>query len=308
MRAHYVPQFYLAGFTDQRTGSGVLHVADVQNGTVRPGSPKNEAAITDFYRLDSREAPEAAESALSAIEDATAPIIREIEDTLTLPPDQKRLATLLMFMAVQHNRVPRVRRKIEDFYGEIGHTLLALVTRTPEAFDQTIKGIEAATGTSMARASREDLVAALPNIKFGVDQTTLVGEALATAEAVLVELARRRWILVTAASGVPDFVTCDNPVVLVPTRAALETREARFRLSLSLDATTVLYPLTARLALCGTREGRAGDRSVVAATFEQVTAVNCAIVLAAERFVYSRRPRVYHKWDSGLRTRVAARG
>jgi hypothetical protein len=49
---HYVPQFYLAGFTDDGTLGGSLHVTDRTRRKVWPSNPKNAAHQRDFHKIE----------------------------------------------------------------------------------------------------------------------------------------------------------------------------------------------------------------------------------------------------------------
>ena len=66
---HFVPQGYLAGFTDDGTRNGRLFVSDLASGSVFQTKPRNVAAKRDFNRIDTEgQEPDALEQALGEFE------------------------------------------------------------------------------------------------------------------------------------------------------------------------------------------------------------------------------------------------
>lgn len=76
---HFVPQCWLAGFTDSGDKKGRLYVTDLKRGKQWPSSPPNAGHQRDFYRLDdnSRD-PTSIENAFAKIEDIVAPILKTL--------------------------------------------------------------------------------------------------------------------------------------------------------------------------------------------------------------------------------------
>jgi hypothetical protein len=291
-RHHYVPRFYLAGFTQERAKDGRLHVFDLREGKQRTGTPNGEGRETDLYTIDHAQ-PHSVEGMFAKIEGLFVTILRQIEDSRSLPADDKQLSELLTFVALQSARVPKLRRMREQYYDATARVILDTVAQSDETFDAAMRQM-AASGVPVANTSRGKLLAALPNLRFQINPSTLIRDMLWASEAVNDLLCMRKWALLVAEPGVPDFVTSDNPVSLVPTR-----RTTPHALGFAMPHTAVFYPLTPRLALHGTFEGR--QRRVVSLRSEQVAAVNLATILAAQRFVWSRRKRIYFRWGADLR-------
>src|SRR5438105_1429115 len=81
---HYVPQFYLNGFTDSNSGNlknPYLWITDLDEQTVEKRSPKNTASLTGYYDLNNvniGEDKSKLEKILSAIESNASSVIRRI--------------------------------------------------------------------------------------------------------------------------------------------------------------------------------------------------------------------------------------
>src|ERR1035438_3708913 len=108
-RHHYVPQCWLAGFTDTGEKDGQLWVTDLVRRKQWQASPNNAGHIRDFYRLsDEQLDPVMVEKAFANIEAEVAPILR-ILDREQRAPGVKEFGALLPFIALQWARVPAFR-------------------------------------------------------------------------------------------------------------------------------------------------------------------------------------------------------
>src|SRR5688500_13218841 len=79
-RHHFLPRFYLAGFTISGKEDGELHVRDRQNGRRWKATPVSFAYERDFYRVDDVPdiAPDAVEGLLARVEADLAPVLSDI--------------------------------------------------------------------------------------------------------------------------------------------------------------------------------------------------------------------------------------
>jgi hypothetical protein len=288
-RHHYVSQFYLARWTQTRSKNDKLIVTDVKTGGQRPGTPKGEANVKDLYTLEDSRDPLIVENEFSKIESHIAPLIQLIEEREALPDDPDEMDALLDWIALQRQKVLRMKEVYEGFYDQIARTMVQFATKSDQTFEQIKRGL-GKDGESIAGASREDLL----NLKFKVDSTTLVQHMLEGASVVADANRMRNWTLLIARKGVPEFITSDNPVVLVPMRAELQ----RVPLGFAMRDTCVLYPLTPRLAMSGTFDDQP-PRAMVES--DRVAVFNGLVAQAAERFVYSRRARFYHRAGLDIR-------
>src|SRR5713226_1981225 len=102
MDQHYIPKFYLKGFTDKE---GVLWVCEKLK-PIRPSKPKREAHRADYYTHSEKgERDETAENVLKEVESRVAPIIRKLANPrYVLTPENA--GHLIMFVAFMFVRVP----------------------------------------------------------------------------------------------------------------------------------------------------------------------------------------------------------
>src|ERR1039458_9071535 len=108
-RHHYVPQCWLAGFTETGENDGRVWVTDYYRQRQWPTTPENAGHIRDFYRLaDPAPDPVVVERFFADLEGIAAPVLRSIDRERRGPSDDE-LDLLLQFMAYQWVRVPSFR-------------------------------------------------------------------------------------------------------------------------------------------------------------------------------------------------------
>jgi hypothetical protein len=111
---HYVPQGYLAGFTNTGARDGKLYVFDLRTGSIFQTRPRNVAAERDFNRIDIDGAnPDALETSLSGFEDKAVLAIRKIaqENTYYGGTDLSYVINLLCLLLYRN---PRTRRSLNS--------------------------------------------------------------------------------------------------------------------------------------------------------------------------------------------------
>ena len=107
---HFVPQGYLAGFTDDGTRDGRLFVSDLVSRSIFQTKPRKVAAERDFNRIDANgQDPDALERALGEFEGRAASVIRGIRESGQLPTDEE-LSYVINLMALLVVRNPKSRR------------------------------------------------------------------------------------------------------------------------------------------------------------------------------------------------------
>ena len=99
-RHHYVPQFYLRGFSDPNLQNEQLHVIDKEERRHFVTTPRNIALQRDFNRINIPGYPmDAIERDLAQIEGQVATVLRSIAENATLPEedtDRDYLIVLLL--------------------------------------------------------------------------------------------------------------------------------------------------------------------------------------------------------------------
>jgi hypothetical protein len=290
---HYVPQFYLAGFTQLGATDDLLYVFDGETGKQRPSKPINEGYKKHLYRIDGDD-PSAVESMFSNVENEASHIFREIVATRALPSKPADMGSLLTFAALQAVRPSHRMQWLDKANVATTRTILDVITAHEDRFRALVTRFEQNTGKRLKNPSRLDLRRFGAEAPLKTNNTRLVDNMLQVSGAIAETMSDRNWSLVIAGDDCPDFATSDNPVCIGPGPGF----PPGMPLGFGSPKSVVTYPLTRRFALRGTFEDvvpRAliADRSLVAG-------MNSVIILAAHRFVWSRRPRIFHARDKNL--------
>lgn len=133
---HYVPQVLLAGFTNDGTKTGKLHLADLVRGTTYPNTPEGTGKEKDYNLLEVEGVdPFAIESGLLAneIEGPVAPAFEKVRGGGF--PTEDEQVRLLAFMAMQELRGPNRREAYDDFTTRVMRQMMAFVTESEEMFE-----------------------------------------------------------------------------------------------------------------------------------------------------------------------------
>lgn len=117
---HYVAQMNLGRFSvEPDRENPPLWILESGSGRIRKSSVRNEAAVTDYNRLDDSDGgqePELAEQAFSEIEALASPVLDKISAREALTrPERFSLAT---FLQLQYQRTPRMRENMRFIQSE----------------------------------------------------------------------------------------------------------------------------------------------------------------------------------------------
>jgi hypothetical protein len=114
-RHHYLPEFYLAGFTIDGQRSTSFTVFDRDRAQFRFQTPKNTAVTGYYYAVEDETTGEKSmhvEELLAEVETETEPVIKKLEARET-PTDEEK-ECLALFCALLHTRVPQFDRAIQE--------------------------------------------------------------------------------------------------------------------------------------------------------------------------------------------------
>lgn len=122
---HYVPVFYLKGFTSPAaTNKEFLWVYE-QGKPVRKSKPVNEAHERDFYSFEDEDGtPSNLEQPLSGIESVVAPFFRVIDDTRYHRFHPEEFDALTVFIALMWVRGPSGRDLVNHLSAEVMKTVV----------------------------------------------------------------------------------------------------------------------------------------------------------------------------------------
>lgn len=211
---HYVPQFYLAGFTKNDSKDGDLFVFDKDRRKSWKSTPRKSAHQRDFYAIDGSVDgdPMTIEKKFAHFEGQWNTALQQIFKTETIPEDES-FGDLMMFIAFMAVRVVRFR----DFYSDAVDRMSKLQIQTQlatEAGKASFRKIIEEQSGPLSDDVFEQLV------KFGVsddyeisfDQTYHVQEMLRMGITLAPALSKRQWQLWKVKDDAPDLICSSSPV------------------------------------------------------------------------------------------------
>lgn len=282
---HYLPRFYLRGFTDPSVPAGqepYVWVRDQRSGVITRRAPKNLAAENGFYALETLSGRdyETVENELSEMESRAAMALRR---HLLSPPGTRGVMPpeLSAFVAWQAARVPWQRRVADEEWQRFLRDVGAGLKEAPD--DPAFRVLLVRSDSREQR--RETIQDALRLLQSGkwvprFDQNQQIEMMRMQAWYYGTQhFPRLTWALLTAPNNW-HFVTSDRPVVwFLPSRGYADSPAA-----LNDRDVEVTVPLDARHALLGL------GRPLQAGLRVTVDAVNQRTVGSAERLVIASKP------------------
>jgi hypothetical protein len=277
---HYVPQFYLRGFTDDKKQ---LLVTDRPTEKVFRTNPTNVAAQRDFNTIEGED-PHAVEKALAEFEGKVAPAVERIKaaQSLANTEDRNALMNLICSLAIRN---PRQRATINDFTGEIMQMMLEMALATRERWDgQIAKMKRDGAFDEKENISYEDMKKFVKekNYTLGLKQDFNIEMEIKQHPELLQHIAARRWQMVVAKEGTGGFVTTDVPVTL---RWSNNRNHGIYGPGFGVPDTTVLFPLSCDTCLVGRFEG---EENKIEGDLFTVGRINSELISNARHQVYSK--------------------
>jgi hypothetical protein len=288
---HYIPQFYLKGFTD----NGKLWVLEKWNAP-RASRPKNEAHRPDFYTFhDLGYRDEAAERTLCLVENEVAPIIKKIANKTTDLTAQQ-ISSLYIFVSVMFARVPNWRTMLDSKAGELLKEMMLKKAQNKEDFNADYRRFyrqrhqtdeELMTEAEKMRALILSGQWAAEQKSVGYNLKMMFQSAFAIAETIAPRSLELLVIQPHEQSGAPEesaFLTSDSPVVTLLPEAG---GKASIGIGFGCEGAEVFMSLNKRVCL-RIYEGKVHQRRVLISR-DMVKQINNVIMAAATRYVYSSR-------------------
>jgi hypothetical protein len=282
---HFVPRFFLAGFTLSGSKKDQVWESDVESGWQRPKKLKDVASRSDFYRVSAPGVdPAAVEKGLSQIETKAAPLIKQVAETSTLPTDPAEREALFFFLGMLAIRVPTERPRIREYRERL------------KAEMETLAGWEAGCrrrgipSNYIAYAELKDAVENESN------QNTYVLVMIKGAEIMNRALMGRRWRVLTSSAG--RLVCSDRPVSFLESEpfGRILTSSAVARSDAS-----IVVPLTRYVALHG--EWGSGRDSTRELAYGGAAKINNWSIRNADRYIFSAEDAfIWYSRDGSIHT------
>lgn len=278
---HYLPQAYLAAFTDTESKDGRLYVLDVDSGKCFCTSPKNVAARRDFNRIDVEGKPaDVLEQALSPFEERMAQACRNVNCTKNFPSDEdfNYIINLLDLIAVRN---PQLRNSFNRARERSMKIISNILISDKKIFEHHLKKAKEAGYVEESNVSFEEMKRFVEEDEYQIEflpEGNIRVEFHAFDE-LLRMLGKRMWSLLIAPSSGPGFICSDHPVVLN------WKKMGGGPIGYGLTNTEVFFPLGPRTGFYGVYENPLPK--IITMKAHQVAMMNWRVVLSAERHVFS---------------------
>ncbi len=284
---HYIPKFYLNGFTAAHQKKPKVFVYDLEKNAWldKPTNIKNIGTIRDFNRVDVQgHAPDALEKSLSSFEADISKALRSVCESDEMPLDDD-LIYLMNLMTLISIRNPRVRKNHDRFIKNIVEQTTALTLATKDRFESSVRQMKAAGhGVDLPDVSYEDVLKFHNEKQYTIEINNgmFVAGEFKAFDTVVKLLWKRNWIFVKAAKDAGHFVTSDHPVHLRwsdPKLAAGFLSPGH-----GVAGTEVIFPVSKDTALVGRFEG---EERTITANRHLVALINSLTIKGCDRQVYS---------------------
>ncbi|ROM91073.1 DUF4238 domain-containing protein [Pseudomonas brassicacearum] len=273
-RQHFVPKFYLEGFTS----AGWLGVFDRASGEIRKQRPKNVAVVGHLYTFEDHQDRKRfdLEVFFGHIENAAAPILKSLVQGKHLSSADRE--TFAIFLGLTAVRTPAAIAEASSVYaGFVKARSRLTLTDESQVLEllKKIKGDEANDSLLQKQAQDVTKMAREESYDVEVDQGYARGRSLKVWHIVAEELLKRDWMILHASGDGHSFLTSDSPVVLMSTSTATRNLPIGY----GSPHAQILVPLTSKYALVASgslgRTGRADIKNDDLRRFNMTVALNC---------------------------------
>lgn len=284
-RHHFVPAFFLSGFTAAGRRDEHLWVTDRTTGRRWRATPDRAAAERDFYRIDDPIlSDDHVERELARLEGLAAPILKSVLASGVLPEAQEEGAILVSFLGILAVRSPGIRRSMIAYGEQHVRSLFGRMVDDRARYEQARADLERLTGRVLPPFQEMKDLVERPDVEYHLtlDRTEAVKFSFELTGYVHSLLFRRHWSLVEADAASPGFVTSDTPVPLMLRAPTASDPTYRFILS----PTEITIPISRTRALIGFEEEQyvppVADKTTVA-RINARTAYTAKYVYSAQR-------------------------
>lgn len=244
-RQHFLPRFYLDGFTRD----GLLAVFDRDQNEVRIQKPESTGVIGHFYTVEDEQGRKRfeLEQVLSEIESKAAPIIKKLAAQEGISDDER--SEMAMFVALGMCRTPDLVDSIKEMNGQIIKRMATVMFSDVNRVKAMLRDKpDSLTSEEALEADAKAMVEFAASDAYKVE--THHGWALSMAMTMFTTiapiLAGRDWLVVHRNCEKRSFVTSDAPLVLTK---VMPRKDKIWGIGFANTDALVLFPLTQSCAL-----------------------------------------------------------
>ncbi len=281
-RQHFLPKFYLEGFTKE----GKLALYDRERDEIRIQQSINTGVIGHFYTLQDSKGRNRyeLEHLLSEYEGKSDKVIRKLVGKEGINADER--TDLAIFIAFAAFRTPDLVDSLKAFNSGIIGNLASNMFSDVEAVKAWMRkkqGLSVSEQEIEKEAEEHVAFAKSGSYKITTNHRWAVLTAMEMAFKVAPILAGRDWVLIHRENSKKSFITTDAPVVLT----TIAPRKNNFYgIGFANADALVMFPLTESTALL--IYGNGGGLEHMQANTEQVRHINLALADRCQRFVIGR--------------------
>jgi Protein of unknown function (DUF4238) len=278
---HYIPVFYLKGFTSSAfKDKGYLWVYE-KNKPVRKSTPPNEAHERDFYAfIDEEGVRQELETKLSQIESLSAPLFQAIADGHHRF-SREEFEGIATFMALLWVRGPFGRELVQRISEETMKKATKEYAQDEKLFKAKYKEFLKQSGTE-TELSAEEMRSFILSDNWGASQESYGYTLRRMFEGwpkVIDLLEAKSWDVLLAESG-QFFCTSDFPVLtILPEHGGVASIGAGF----AMPGVRIYFPLSKRICLV-LKDAAPPSRRLVRGVV--VREINKFLMVGARRFLY----------------------
>ena len=272
---HFVSKGYLAAFTNTGTSKGFLCAYDHSTQTFFKPKPKHVAFEIDYNRVSTPNyPPDALEKGLASFESHAIRELRKIIATgkLTPPEEFSWVYNLIALFAV---KTPALRSASDAAQQQMMRQLMHLTISSKQMYECQISaarangslrpGLDVSYEKAKGFVTRGEYTISIP-----VDRHIITEHSV--FDNILPLLSRRHWSVMTAKVDAPDIISCDRPAPPL------------------LDVERVVFPISSRRTLLGTKEAEAPEEFEIDA--EKVAYLNFTMLSQSRKQIYSRSSKI----------------
>ncbi|WP_420586539.1 DUF4238 domain-containing protein [Ruegeria sp.] len=280
---HFIPQFYLRGFSDGVGRKAKVFTFDSDTKTAFVTLVRNVGSRRHFFRIEADGVdPNAIEDAMAVIEGEFAAHLADVIKAKAFPTPE-HFNSVMNILANISVRNPRLRELMSDFHKDIAERVSHMMLSSKEVWESQTEKMRRDGYPVNDDLTYEDMKEfhESKNYDIIIDQTHLIQMEFKMLDPVLECSARRNWCFVSAPEG-HQYICSDDPVVL---SWIDETNKGPYPPGHGLKGTMVFFPLTSNLLLIGTYEDL--PKQMTHEPF-QVVATNTHIARYSTKQIYAR--------------------
>jgi hypothetical protein len=279
-RHHYLPQFYLRGFSAENK-QGSVWVYEKGHHEPKLVSVRDAAVIKKYYSTENENGIQISgiEDGLAQLEGNVAPLLEKLKvSDQTLSAQQTQL--LLSFASLMVTRIPTFRNSVGKLVREITRLVTKMMAADEKRWEALLKGYERDSGERIDVPIDELREFALSDDRYVIEihPNEFVRLMAHGSRSIYGLFTRMRWSFLKSDNASP-FITSDTPVIPYVPGAS-----PNMPIGFGMKRVEVSFPISRRLCMLGKYHGSEGFLSVDTKT---VGDINSRTLSGAKRFLFT---------------------